>query len=248
MMVASRTDPSRGMGTRLYTCRCVDLGSPKTSFLSVLRMQGPSMEARFTVGNSVNATTRRGELSTETSGLLRGFDDGLGGGDGGGLRATLGLLPFLQESLHLVHELADVLELPVHRGEADVSHLVELLEVLHHQVPELQARDLLPRPAAEALLYIGDHIVHGLHPHRPLLARLEDRGAQLLAVEGLAPAIPLDHHGEHVLDVLVGRVTAAALEALPAAADELSLPPHAGVHHPVLGVAAERALHRRRSG
>src|SRR3989304_5517012 len=147
MIVASRTDPSLGMGTRLYTCRCVDLGSTKTSFLSVRRMQGPSMEARFTVGKSLNATTRRGGVSTETSGLLRGFDDGLGGGDGGGLRATLWLLPLPHEALHLVHELADVLELPVHGGEADVSHLVELLEVLHHQVPELQARDLLLGPA-----------------------------------------------------------------------------------------------------
>src|SRR3989304_1392275 len=247
MIVASRTDPSRGMGTRLYTGRCVDFGSTKTSFLSVRRMQGPSMEARFTVGKSLNATTRRGELSTKTSGLLGGFDDGLGG-DGGGLRATLGLLPFLQESLPLVQDLADVLELPVHGGEADVSHLVELLEVLHHQVPELQARDLLLGPVVEALLDVGHDVVHRLHPHRALLARLEDRGAQLLAVEGLAPAIPLDHHGEHVLDVLVGRVAAAALEALPAAADELSLPPHAGVHHAVLRMAAERALHRRRSG
>src|SRR3972149_6531882 len=77
MIVASRTDPSRGMGTRLYTCRCVDLGSTKTSFLSVGRMQGPSMEARFTVGKSLNRTTRPGGLSTG------GFLPHLGGGGAG---------------------------------------------------------------------------------------------------------------------------------------------------------------------
>src|SRR6185503_15381075 len=123
----------------------------------------------------------------------------------------LGLLTFLDEPLHLVHELGDVLELPVHGGEAHVGHLV----------------------------------VHRLHAHRALLAGLEDGPAELLPVEGLAPVVALDHVGQHVLDVLVGRIAAVALEALAAAADELAVTPHARVHHAVFRVAAEGTFHGR---
>src|SRR5215475_7054521 len=42
MMVPSRTDPRRGMHTRLYTCRCVDFGSTNTSFRSERFMNGVS--------------------------------------------------------------------------------------------------------------------------------------------------------------------------------------------------------------
>src|SRR5712691_10054676 len=57
-----------------------------------------------------------------------------------GGRGRLGLVVAL-EPPHLVDELADVLELPVHRCKADVGHGVELLEVLHHDLAELFAGD-----------------------------------------------------------------------------------------------------------
>src|SRR5262249_57596207 len=80
------------------------------------------------------------------------------------------------------------------------------------------------------------------HPSLP--ARLKDRGAELLSIERLAPPVALDHVGQDVLDVLVGRVAPVALEALAAAPDELALAPYPRVDDPVLRVAAERAFHR----
>src|SRR6185503_6120624 len=157
----------------------------------------------------------------------------------------LGLLTFLDEPLHLVHELGDVLELPVHGGEAHVGHLVELLEMLHHHLAQLLGGDLLLRPLVQLGLDLGHHVVHRLHAHRALLAGLEDGPAELLPVEGLAPVVALDHVGQHVLDVLVGRIAAVALEALAAAADELAVTPHARVHHAVFRVAAEGTFHGR---
>jgi len=120
--------------------------------------------------------------------------------------------------------------------------------VLHEHLAQLEARDLLLRPLVQFGLDIGYHVVHGLDPDRALLAGLEDGAAELLPVEGLAPAVALDHVWEHVLDVFVGRVAPVALEAFPAAPDELPFPTHARVHHAVLGVAAKRAFHFRRSG
>src|SRR5262245_43966390 len=157
------------------------------------------------------------------------------------------LLAFLDQSLHLVHELRDVLELPIDRGEADVGHLVELLQMLHDQIAQLEGRDLLLRPLVQPRLDVGDDVVHGLHAYGSLLTRLQNGAAELLAVEGLAPPIALDDAREHVLDVLVRGVAAVALEAGAPAPDELPLTADAGIDHPILAVAAEGALHARRS-
>jgi len=62
--------------------------------------------------------------------------------------------------------------------------------------------------------------------------------------ERLPAAVTLDDVREPVLDVLVGRVAATALEALAPAADELPFPADARVDDAVFGVAAERAFHR----
>src|SRR5439155_23722768 len=108
----------------------------------------------------------------------------------------------------------------------------------------LVAGDLLVRPLVEAGLDVGDDVVDLRHADLSLRARFVEGGAQLVAVEFLAGPVALHHIERHVLDVLVGRVAAAALEALATAPDELAVPPHARVHHPVFRVAAERALHR----
>src|SRR5437870_13070096 len=65
-----------------------------------------------------------------------------------------------------------------------------------------------------------------------------------MAVEGLAPVVPLDHVRQHVLDVLVGRVAAVALQALATTANELAVASDPRVDDSILRVAAERTLHR----
>src|SRR5215831_6192917 len=131
----------------------------------------------------------------------------------------LALLAFLDEPLHLVHELRDVLELAVDGREAHVGDLVELLEVLHDDLAQLLGGDLLLRAFVELGLDLRHHVVHRLHADGALLARLEDGAAQLLAVERLAAVVALHHVREHVLDVLVGGVPAVALETFAPAAD-----------------------------
>src|SRR3990172_7424513 len=51
----------------------------------------------------------------------------------------------LEEPLQGGHELVDVLEIPIHRGEAYERHLVELPKALHQQLPDLVGRDLAVR-------------------------------------------------------------------------------------------------------
>src|SRR5213593_2110950 len=172
------------------------------------------------------------------SGGSLGFGEGAGLG-GGGFRLVVPL-----EALDLLDELADVLELPVDRGEADVGDRVQALQMVHHYPAELLAADLFLGALVQLGFDLDDDVVDGLHPDRSLLARLQDGPSELLAVEGLAAAVALDHVRQHVLDVFIGRVPSVALEALAAAPDELPVPAHSRVDDPILRVTAKRALHR----
>src|SRR5262252_3120878 len=167
-----------------------------------------------------------------------GFGERAGLG-GAGFRLVVSL-----ESLDLLDELADVLELAVDRGKPDVGDRIEPLQVVHDHSAELLAADLLLGALVQLGLDLDDNVVDRLHADRPLLARLQDGAAELLAVEGLAAAVALDHVRQHILDVLVGRIPTVALEALAAAPDELPVPAHPRVDDPILRVTAKRALHR----
>ena len=116
--------------------------------------------------------------------------------------------------------------------------------MVHDDPAQLLAADLFLGALVELSLDLDDDVVDGLDADRPLLARLQDRPAELLPVEGLAPPVALDHVRQDVLDVFVGRVPAVALEAFAPAPDELSVAAHPRVDHPILGVTAKRALHR----
>src|SRR5690606_13051658 len=76
--------------------------------------------------------------------------------------------------------------------------------------------------------------------HRAPLARLADAGDDLLATERLHDAGPLDHREARGLG---GREPAAALRALPSAANGESVVAGARIDHAGVRMPAERAMH-----
>src|SRR5512139_1543862 len=143
----------------------------------------------------------------------------------------------------LLDELAHVLELPVHRGEPDVRHVVHREQLRHHPLPDPDRGDLLLRGRLELHLEGVDEMFDGGVADGALLARLEDAGEDLLPVERLAAAVPLDHQGELLLDPLVGGETALAGEAFPPSPDHVAVLTRPGVDHLVVVVAAPGAPH-----
>ena len=162
------------------------------------------------------------------------------GGRGG---ASPWSLDRAEQAFHLFHELVDVLELPVHRGEPHVRDLVQIVEAAHDQLSDLGRGDLpvglLGQPAFD--------VVHDLfelrHAHRSFLDGLGEPAHQLVAIEGLAPPVLLHDHEVDLLDPLVGREAPVALQALPAAADDVAVLAFAGVHHFLRHGATVRAAH-----
>src|SRR5262249_25269111 len=122
--------------------------------------------------------------------------------------------PFLDQVLELAHELADVFERPVHRREAHVCHLVELVQLAHDCFTNHRARDFLLTAFLQRLLDAVGGLLDGRDADRPFLARLLQTGDDLETVEQLAAAVLLDHHRQHLFDALVRREASFAVEAL----------------------------------
>src|SRR5262249_17423566 len=78
---------------------------------------------------------------------------------------------------------------------------------------------------------------------RPLLARFQEAGQQLLTVEPLARAVLLHHHVRDLVDPFVAGEALAAAEALAPAANHLALLRLPRVDDLVPEVAAVRAFH-----
>src|SRR5262245_49230061 len=118
--------PTMEPGT-LKTCRVERTAPPRSN-------AGFARRSCFGEGKKERAvrraTTLGGGFGPSSESATCGDLRGLGG---------LALVAVLQQALHLVHELVDVLELPVDGGEAHVGDLVELLQVLHHELAQLLA-------------------------------------------------------------------------------------------------------------
>src|SRR5438132_9094266 len=74
MIVPRSTEPSRGMQTLLYTCRCVDLGSTNTSFFRTRFMDGLRGQQ---VGGAGVATVPRGfgEVNVTSPGVYPRYSE-----------------------------------------------------------------------------------------------------------------------------------------------------------------------------
>src|SRR5437879_5302298 len=97
-------------------------------------------------------------------------------------------LALVDQLLELAHELAHVLERPVHRGEPHVGDLVEAGELPHHRLADEGGRDLLLAHLLKAALDAVDDGLDLLGGDGPLAAGQLETGDDLLPVEGLAAA------------------------------------------------------------
>ena len=156
-----------------------------------------------------------------------------------------GMAPFFasKQLVQLGHEGADILELPVHRGKADIGHLVHILEPLHDHLADAAGGDLPIHLVLERLLDLLGDLLQGIKGHRPLLTGPDHPVEELAAVKGLAAAVLLDdHHGQRLHD-LEGGKTLVTLQALPAAADAGAVLGRPGVHDLAVDVTAKGTFH-----
>src|SRR5690606_17238037 len=150
------------------------------------------------------------------------------------------------EVLELLVELGQILEVPVHGGEADVRDVVPGLQPFHHHLPQPEALDLHGVGAVQRVLDLLDQGVDVRSPHGPLGGGHLDAAEQLAAVVGLDLPPALHHLQRPLLHVLVGGEAAAAAEAFAAAAHRPPLAAGARVDDAVFHVMADGTAHEGR--
>lgn len=159
------------------------------------------------------------------------------------------VLPFaalLSQRFQFVHELVDVLELPIDGGKSDIGDLVQLVQLLHDFFPHDPTFNLRFAHLLNPFFYpIGDGF-DSPGADRPLFARFLHSGEDLGAVERLASAVFFHDDGQNFLDAFVGGVAAFTAKTLAPAADDLAFLGHARIDDFVFEFITERTFHRRR--
>src|SRR5580658_11363672 len=150
------------------------------------------------------------------------------------------------QSLDLVVEGLDVLEVAVDGSEAHVSDFVQVAQFLHHQLTHGARGHFAVAETAHLVHDAAHRFIDLLARHRALLQGLLHAGAQLLLIESLARAVTLDDLRHHQLSGLEGGEALTAAQALTATADLAPLAGQTRVVDLGLFVAAERTVHAAR--
>src|SRR5438309_7015252 len=129
---------------------------------------------------------------------------------------------FAKQALQFIHKFPHVFEVEVDGSKPYIGYFVQSLQTGHEQLANLAGGTFaLGRIVNESL----DLVHEGFEPrgrHGTLFARLQQSLQYLLAVKAFPPAILFDDHIGNLIDPFVGRETASALEAFPAAADQIA--------------------------
>ena len=155
----------------------------------------------------------------------------------------IGHLFLLQDLGQLPHEAVDVLELTVHRGEADVADLVQGLEPLHDHLADVIGADLPLHGVHDGLLDLIGDALELRDGHGAVDAGVLQTGQDLLLVEVLAGAVLLHHHHGQALHHLIGGEPPLTAQTFPPTADGEIIVRVAGIHHLAFLVTAEGTFH-----
>src|SRR5438309_1112193 len=150
-----------------------------------------------------------------------------------------------EELVDLVLDFLEIHERPVDRGEANVRHLVQAAELVHHQFADFTRGNLDLAARSELGLDLVHDAFHRTGGDLALGGRLHQAREQLLAVEVFAAAVLLHDVERHGLDSLVGGEALGALQALAPATDRLPRIGVTGVDHLEVDVTTIGALHLR---
>src|SRR4030095_10816575 len=100
----------------------------------------------------------------------------------------------IKQLFELVHELADVAKVPIHRRKPDVGYLVEPPQLVHHHGTNFRRGHLLFGAVLENRFHSVSDTLHRAHADRTLLTRLQKTRHELLPLEALSRAILLADH------------------------------------------------------
>ena len=152
---------------------------------------------------------------------------------------------FIQNLLQFVHKSVDVLELPVYGSKPYISHRLQLLQLIHNDLADDRAWNLLLLPVEDLCLHRIHQIINLVGRNRTLMAGPQHAGLTLGTVILLPDIILLDNNQRYRLHLLIGGEALAAFIAQPSTADGIIIICRSGINHPRIIAAAKGTLHMR---
>ena len=116
-------------------------------------------------------------------------------------------------------EVLGLAEIAIDRSEADVGHVVERAEILHHGFADGLRGDLTLTNAFQIADDFRHQLLHLLRLDGPLAQRDRQRAKELVAIEGNAASVALEDHKFAELHALEGREAEVAGQTDTAATD-----------------------------
>src|SRR5690606_3935861 len=143
----------------------------------------------------------------------------------------------------LLVELIQILKVPVNRGETDVGDVVLRPQLLHDELADEPALDLLGRDLRDPVFDRVHHLLDLGTGDGTLRAGQPDGAQDLLTVVRLGGTVPFQDEKGALLHVLVRGEATITVETFAPAADRPSLAAGARVDDAVLGALAVRTTH-----
>ena len=137
-------------------------------------------------------------------------------------------------------DFTQIAEIEVDAGEPDVGHLIDVGQLVQHEIADHFAGDFCAAQALNSILDELDDTLHALTADGPFDRGDTDAGEQLLGVERFAVAVPFGNE-QAGRDMLIGSEALLAIHAFTATADRLSS--IAGIDYLVFAMSAMGTLH-----
>src|SRR5690606_32404805 len=103
-----------------------------------------------------------------------------------------------------------------HRGKTHVSHMIEMLELVHDELAKIARTDLAPAAGKQLFFDARDGGIHFFGVHRPFAQGKIETAAQLGRVVLDPRSVALDHRRHQQFGPLVSSETAIAGGTAPA--------------------------------
>ena len=112
-------------------------------------------------------------------------------------------LKLFEHGLQLIHEGVDILEFAINGSEPDVSHFIQILQLVHHKLTDDAARNLLVLHAENLVLHFIDKIGQLRCTDGALMTGTKNACFNLFPVIGLTIIVLLDDDQRNRLDLLI---------------------------------------------
>jgi len=137
-------------------------------------------------------------------------------------------------------DFTQIVKIEIDTGEPDIGHLIDIGQLIEHEIADHFACDLGAPQALNLVLDVVGNALHALAADGPFDRGDADAGKQFLRIEGFAVAVPFgDEQGGR--NMLIGSEALLAIQAFTAAADRL--PSISRIDYLVFAMSAMGALH-----